>query len=460
MNKVLLRVGGGLNLLFVLVHLGMVKSLRDALAPVSLNIQATASTWNIQVAFVLVIFAYLAFFQWRALLATRLGNLIAVSISLFWFLRAVNQVVFYGPSADAMPLVGICLLVGLLHLVPALREWRKSQDTAEYSPALNQLVLGIGGAINLLFVLLNLSMVKSIDGALASLAPDTRAAVSPVVAMLDIHVAFTLLIFACLSFFQWRAIAATRLGNITAIAVSMFWFLRAISQPVFYRPTASGVPMIVLCVVSGLLYLVPALREWSRAPDSAQHPAQRCMDSLSTSQGHMGRAPWTSYAIVAWCVVFGGLHLYWALGGNAGFVEFSTPSSRPLALARDPVYMVITWGVVLACVVATVVALAPFQAWTRRLPRWILLTPLWIGCGLFLVRGVGNLIQSALLVGGGMPFDPLPAAEVQAWNEWMLLDAILYCPWFILGGLAFGATARVAGRQVAGRYAGAMVGQA
>ena len=207
----------------------------------------------------------------------------------------------------------------------------------------------------------------------------------------------------------------------------------------------------------GLLHLIPALREWKNV---AEHPqsivegvkrevqpqAKRQVDGASKLQERIGRIPWTSYAAVAWCVVFGALHLYWALGGTAGFAEFSMPSNRVLALTRDPLYMGITWGVVIACVVGAIVALAPFQTWSRRIPRWMLLTPLWIACGLFLVRGIGNPVQSALIIGGGWAFDPIAGPEAQAWYQWLLIDAVLYSPWFILGGLAFGATARFARR--------------
>jgi hypothetical protein len=78
----------------------------------------------------------------------------------------------------------------------------------------------------------------------------------------------------------------------------------------------------------------------------------------------------------------------------------------------------------------------------------MLLTPLWIACGLFLVRGMGNPIQSALVIAGGMPFEPLTGPEAQAWYQWLLIDAVFYAPYFILGGLAFGATAWAAGRHL------------
>ena len=125
MSKILLRVGGLLNLLFVVFHLAMVKPIGKALAPLSPDIRATVSTLNIQVAFTLLIFAYLAIFRWRDLLTTRLGNITAIAISLFWFLRGVNQVVFYELTAADLPLFGLCIVFGLLHLVPVLREWKK-----------------------------------------------------------------------------------------------------------------------------------------------------------------------------------------------------------------------------------------------------------------------------------------------------------------------------------------------
>ena len=165
------------------------------------------------------------------------------------------------------------------------------------------------------------------------------------------------------------------------------------------------------------------------------------MDKVYKSLERIGRKRWASYAAVAWCVVFGGFHLYWALGGTAGFAEFSMPSNKILVLTRDPLYIGITWGVVIVCVFGAIVALAPFQTWSRCIPRWLLLTPLWIACGILLVRGIGNPIQSALIIGGGMPFEPLAGPDAQAWYQWLLLDFMLFSPWFILGGIAFGATA-------------------
>ena len=302
---------------------------------------------------------------------------------------------------------------------------------------MNKILLRAGGLVNLLFVAFQLSMVKSIGEALAPLSPDIRATVST----LNVQAAFTLLIFAYLAFFRWRDLLTTRLGNVTAIAISLFWFLRGADQVVFYGYTAADMPMLGLCLLFGLLYLIPVIREWKNVPSEARPPAGRRVVAASKSQERTGRMSWAAYAAVAWCVLFGGLHLYWAVGGNAGLAELSMPSNRTLALTRAPVYMAITWGVVIVCAIGALVALGTVQPWGRRIPRWILLTPMWIGCGLSILRGAGTLIQTALMIGGGMPFDPLPASEVQAWNQYLLIDSIFYSPWWILGGIAFGLTA-------------------
>jgi hypothetical protein len=301
---------------------------------------------------------------------------------------------------------------------------------------MNKILLRIGGAINLLFVLFHLAMVKPIGEALAPLSPDIRATISTS----NIQVAFTLLFFAYLAIFQWRNLLTTRLGNITAIAISLFWFLRGINQVVFYELTAADMPLFGLCLVFGLLHLIPVIRVWKKVSSEAQHQAERHVDKVYKSPKLIERTRWARYAAVAWCVVFGVPHLYWALGGTAGFAEWSMPPNKILALTRDPLYMGITWGVVIACVFGAIVALAPFQTWSRRIPRWLLLTPLWIVCGMFLVRGIGTPIQTALVISGGMPFEPLAGPDAQAWYQWLLLDSVGFSPWFILGGFVFGAT--------------------
>jgi hypothetical protein len=163
---------------------------------------------------------------------------------------------------------------------------------------------------------------------------------------------------------------------------------------------------------------------------------------IDISTERIRRTRWPCYAACLWSVLFGALHLYWALGGTAGFDQFSLPENKILAITRDPNYVRMTWIVGLMCLFSAAVALAPIQPWSRHLPRWLLLTALWIACGLFLVRGFGNLIQTALVTSGVINFEPLAGKHAQAWYQWLVMDTVIFSPWFILGGFAFGATAR------------------
>ena len=132
MNKILLRIGGVIDLLFVLFHLAMAKGIGIALAPVSADIRAIVHMLNIHVAFTLLLFAYLSFVQWRDLLTTRLGHITAIGIALFWFLRGINQVAFYGlTTPGTLMWVGLCLVFGLLHLIPVIREWKNVAGEAQ-----------------------------------------------------------------------------------------------------------------------------------------------------------------------------------------------------------------------------------------------------------------------------------------------------------------------------------------
>lgn len=75
------------------------------------------------------------------------------------------------------------------------------------------------------------------------------------------------------------------------------------------------------------------------------------------------------YAASAWGCVYGGLQLYWALGGQVGFSS---------SVASD-LGFVAGWVSVVLCAIGAVVALATVQSWGRIIPRWLLLGPAWIG---------------------------------------------------------------------------------
>ncbi len=127
MNKILLLIGGFVNLLFSLLHLTLGKALNwsETLSCLTLDNRATIYTLNIHLAFTCLVFAYLSLFHRKDMLTTGIGRAITAAIGLFYILRAASQVIYNGLSAPGTPFGLILFLsVSLLYVVPAL--WRRS----------------------------------------------------------------------------------------------------------------------------------------------------------------------------------------------------------------------------------------------------------------------------------------------------------------------------------------------
>jgi hypothetical protein len=121
MNKILLLIGGIVNLLAAVMHLTLPKASnwKDTLSSLSLDNAATMYTLNVHVGFTCLIFAYLTLMHRKEMLETNLGRAAMAGIALFWVLRAINQVLFYGLNAPNTGFwVIFCLIVSLLYVIP------------------------------------------------------------------------------------------------------------------------------------------------------------------------------------------------------------------------------------------------------------------------------------------------------------------------------------------------------
>ncbi len=99
------------------------------------------------------------------------------------------------------------------------------------------------------------------------------------------------------------------------------------------------------------------------------------------------------------------------------------------------------WGVGLLCLIGSAIALGLRRRGVRG-PRWRLLQLLGFAiCALLLVRGV--LVEVLLLAGVSA------VGEVSAAQKFWTLT--VWNPWFILGGVLFGMTARSFGKGMADR---------
>ncbi len=136
-----------------------------------------------------------------------------------------------------------------------------------------------------------------------------------------------------------------------------------------------------------------------------------------------------------WAVAFALLHFYWALGGSWGL----SVSAGPLAEERPGWFVALgLWGVGMLCLVGGVLGrlLArprPLRGPAGRVVRFLG----WCACAVLLLRGVA--VEVLLLSGAAGP-------EVDISPEQRLWTLVLWNPWFLLGGLAFGLAAREFGR--------------
>lgn len=141
-----------------------------------------------------------------------------------------------------------------------------------------------------------------------------------------------------------------------------------------------------------------------------------------------GSAPSRLWGRIAcgWSLAFAGLHFYWGLGGDVGL----SVSAGPLATER-PLWFVVAglWGVGGLCLLGAVRARLLTRSDLRGTPA----TPVrWLGWGIsavLLARGIG--IEVMLLTGAG----DVGASVSEQQRTWTL---VLWNPWFIAGGVAFG----------------------
>lgn len=93
----LIKAGGVYCFSFVIFHLMFWRLFNwgEDLKSLSLINRAIMQVLNLSLTFAFVIFGYVSLFHSRELLETALGHSLLVLISLFWLLRAIEQIVFF-----------------------------------------------------------------------------------------------------------------------------------------------------------------------------------------------------------------------------------------------------------------------------------------------------------------------------------------------------------------------------
>ena len=124
MNPETLVVAGGIfTAVFALFHLFFWKLFRwrADLATLSSVNRAIVQILNLCLTFVFVVFAYISIVHSVELVSTELGRSLLFLIAVFWYLRAIEQVIFFGLRRRLSVLFFVLFIVGgSLYAVPLL----------------------------------------------------------------------------------------------------------------------------------------------------------------------------------------------------------------------------------------------------------------------------------------------------------------------------------------------------
>lgn len=123
--KKLITIGGIYNILFALFHTGFWKMFNwnAELEKLDFNNKWAMQILNIQTIYYLIFTAVICFVFKNELLTTRVGKWLLIGMAGFWFVRAMEQFVYWEMGAASTIIMVLFFLSGSgLFLVPAIRK--------------------------------------------------------------------------------------------------------------------------------------------------------------------------------------------------------------------------------------------------------------------------------------------------------------------------------------------------
>jgi hypothetical protein len=136
MNKNLLIIGGILNLFASIFHAMFWKlyGWPENLLCLSHDDQARIQVLTILLMLVFAFFAYVSLFHRKAMLSTSLGRRIAWFIVIFYFVRMVNQLVFWDAFlAKSILIMAGCIILILIYIIPLISSRIIQNDKFKYN---------------------------------------------------------------------------------------------------------------------------------------------------------------------------------------------------------------------------------------------------------------------------------------------------------------------------------------
>lgn len=112
--ETLIVIGGLYNLALAVFHLLFWKlfNWKQDLATLTPLNRAIVQILNLCLTFVLLVFAYISFLHASELLHSKLGRSLLALIAIFWFLRTIEQIIFFGLRCKASIAFLILFLIG------------------------------------------------------------------------------------------------------------------------------------------------------------------------------------------------------------------------------------------------------------------------------------------------------------------------------------------------------------
>jgi len=123
----LIIIGGFYNLAFAVFHLLFWKIFKwdSELRKLNFLNRAIMQVLNLCLTFCFLVFSYISFFHTSELLTTSLGHTLLVGISIFWLLRAIEQVLFFKLKHWSSMVFLLTFIIGaIIYTMPVLQQLR------------------------------------------------------------------------------------------------------------------------------------------------------------------------------------------------------------------------------------------------------------------------------------------------------------------------------------------------
>jgi len=141
LSEAMLFIGGFFNLGFAIFHLMFWRIFRwkEDLASLTRINRSVMQILNLCLTFLFFVMAYVSLFHSREMMTTSLGRTLLTAFALFWFLRMLEQILFFRiKNRVSFVLTLIFLLGSIIYIVPVL----------SYKKEILENLIGYGGSSN------------------------------------------------------------------------------------------------------------------------------------------------------------------------------------------------------------------------------------------------------------------------------------------------------------------------